>query len=94
MKLITRRKLRLKIKVKLYKKRKMVFKSTYRKKSSFMLSLMNNSWDKAYFCVYYDKGFSNAGIYNSRKDCLEALSAFTEISLIDYVLGNSGGNYE
>jgi hypothetical protein len=36
----------------------------------------------------YDRGFFNDGIYNNYKDLKEALSAFTEKALLDYILGD------
>jgi len=85
---ITNRKIRIPIHIKLFKNGELIHSSTFTKKSKALRCIQVRSWDKAYLKVTYDRKFYNDGIYEKNKDFKEALAAFTEKSLLDFVETN------
>ncbi|HLB95402.1 MAG TPA: hypothetical protein VJK26_00660 [Patescibacteria group bacterium] len=85
---ITNRKIRLPICIKLFKNKKLMHRSNFTKKSSAIRYVLVHSWDNAYLKVIYGKEFYNNGIYKNIKDLREALLAFTEKSLLDFIEGS------
>lgn len=81
---------RLNIQLKLYNSGKLTLATYKQKKSKILATAQVTLWQKAYLKITYDRsrGFFNIGIYNNYKDLKEALSAFTEEPLLDYILGD------
>ena len=82
-------KTRINIQLKLWNNEKLVLDTSRRIKSRILALAQVSPWQKAYLKVTYDyrRGFFNAGEYYKYKDLKEALSAFTEKGLLDYILG-------
>ena len=78
-----RTKIRLKIRLKLYKDGQLVLDTTRRKKSQTLLQLDRVFHDKAYIRVDYPCGGWNDSYHSSDESLKATLSAFTEKSLID-----------
>lgn len=85
MKRITNRKLRIPITLKLYKNGKVIFQSTFQKKSQVIVSAEAVSWDKAYIKVTYDKIGHNDSDHKNIGSLKVALSAYTEKSQLDFI---------
>ena len=77
------RKLRIKIRLKLWNKGKLVLSTTKLKKSAIYAELKRVIHDSSYIRVLYAPGFWNDGEYDTDEKLLNALSAFTEKSLTD-----------
>lgn len=92
MKIITSRKIRIGMYLKLYKNGQTMHISTFTKKSSIRDCLQVKLWHKAYLRVIYDNNFYNDGIYFNLTSIKQALSAFTEKALLDYVAKVKGGS--
>ena len=72
--------------LKLYKNHRLLCRSTFTKKSSIRNCLQVKLWDKAYIRVIYGPKTFNDGIYFDLKSIYQALSAFTEKVLLDYIV--------
>lgn len=79
------------IKLKLFnQKGELIHLSTLHRKSKIILVAQVHSWKEAYLKVVYDTPDDyNDGRYNSFSDFKEALKAFTEKDLIDYIKSTS-----
>ena len=82
-------KLRLNIQAKFWKDGKLINTACRRIKDRILILAQKENWDTAYLSVCYDnkRDYSNRGYYFKLKDFKEALSAFTESSLIKFILG-------
>ena len=58
-----------------------------RKKRRLYSLLDRREWDSAYLKVRYGTAGGNEGIYTNTASFVEALLAFTEMELVQYVMG-------
>lgn len=79
------RKLRIGIRIKLYQGPTLVLNARKRLKSRIVDLIDANSFSECIVKVKYGKDIFNSGIYTSKQDAKDALKAFTEKSLLDYI---------
>lgn len=73
----------LKIRLKLFKKSKMVLDTTFRVINRFHSLLVRHNFDLAYIKVTYLPTVFNDGEYTNKKELIKAFRDFTEKDLID-----------
>lgn len=78
-------KIRLKIQLKLWHKGRIVFDSCLSVKDRVLRAVQVEMWDKAYLKINYGKRIFNDGYYHNLPDFKNALSAFTEKNVIEYL---------
>ncbi len=83
MKETIKKRIRLAIRLKLFKNDKLILDTTKYIKSRILRLVQVNLWSKAYLKVSYGNGYYNDGIYKNSKDIKQVLSQFTEKSLVD-----------
>jgi len=79
------KKLRIKMRIKLWKKGKTIVDAFRTKKSTIWSDSERVIWDRGYILVDYGNGFINDSYHTTKESLLNALTAYTEKPLLDYV---------
>lgn len=78
----------LKFKIRVYANGVQIRKLNTRKQGRVSHIINNYEWDECHITVIYSEtGMENSGIYSSKEEARDALTAFTESELKEYING-------